>query len=191
MVVPLGFRKDPGKDDSESLYDTLMGLDTEVKDQISRDLTHEEMKKRFSRVPEPWWNKLKNRPLHYYPDLSSLVTKIIFVQKGKVGFLKDRIRQLALDALMSEIDLKPGVDPSARLNSMLWEYSDEVWCQQFDEGEISQELQYIQNLHCIKNEEIAVDVSHSDLNSVRDAWLQSETLNDYSQLLLLGQEPPD
>lgn len=86
------------------------------------ELTHDSLgkiKNILSDHPE-LWNKLQGHALRDYPPLGELRTKVLFVQKGKVGFIKKRCLEMALFLLLMKIREKP-FDVPRDPNLWVWE----------------------------------------------------------------------
>jgi hypothetical protein len=95
--------------------DIFSSLDLEPSDpdEVS-DLTHQEVAKtlRLARLAsDRMVNQLMNRPLKSFPPLGDLRFKVVFLEKSKVGFIKERCLQLCLRILRDFLD--KGCEPDA------------------------------------------------------------------------------
>ncbi|APG77010.1 RNA-dependent RNA polymerase [Beihai narna-like virus 19] len=110
-----------GKDRSVSMYELLKSLDTNPADPPdSTDLSFSQLIKTRTFLKENYpssRNKIIARRLESFPKLGTLRNRLVYVPKGRVGFLKERVVQYCLDLLIREID------QTDRLSS---EWSEEV-----------------------------------------------------------------
>lgn len=115
--VPTGIFTDDefnlgGGDPEEVLsYEILQGLDMDPAETDSVELSNSafikrEKEYRRGEVLRPF-NQLMSHDIRAFPNLGSIRTRVVYVQKGKVGFLKERIQRLALDMLVDHIRMNP------------------------------------------------------------------------------------
>lgn len=115
LRVPVGFFSDQemllgGSQRPEGVreLELLSSLELNPRDsEEQEDLTFAEMGKtlRLARLAsERSVNQLVNRSIHQFPILGNLRYRVIFVEKGKVGFLKERSLHLCLKLLVEFID---------------------------------------------------------------------------------------
>jgi hypothetical protein len=117
LRVPVGFFSDEemrlagsGVPEGVRELELLSSLDLDPLDpEEQEDLSFGEMRKSLDllrKADERSVNRLLNRDIHSFPPLDSLQYKVVFVEKGKVGFLKERVLSLALQSLLSFVDGK-------------------------------------------------------------------------------------
>ena len=106
-----------GKPKEEVLLELLMSMNFEADDVVSPELTHSELGRhnRTLEKHERRVNQLLERSIKQYPPLHEIRSSILWVQKGKVGFIKEKIIGLCLDILLDRIDhpLLSEVDPDS------------------------------------------------------------------------------
>jgi GTPase SAR1 family protein len=111
--LPVGFftkeEIELGGDPSENRkvnFLKALSMDTRKESNASPDLQWPALTK-ISNILEndqrPFWDKLQSVSLRHFPPLRNLVTRPIFVEKGKVGWIKKRIIAFCLEALLQEI----------------------------------------------------------------------------------------
>jgi hypothetical protein len=122
LRVPVGLFKDSEmllaggqRPEGQRELDIFSSLDLEPSDpdEVS-DLTHQEVAKtlRLARLAsDRMVNQLMNRPLRSFPPLGDLRFKVVFLEKSKVGFIKERCLQLCLRILRDFLD--KGCEPDA------------------------------------------------------------------------------
>jgi hypothetical protein len=113
LRVPVGIFSDDelelggGEAEENKIFDTLLSLNLDPADAVNSELTtvgfHQDEKKYFQGDNERPINQLIHLPLKEFPDLGTLRTKVVFIQKHKVGFLKQRVQYLALRLLVDHI----------------------------------------------------------------------------------------
>jgi hypothetical protein len=111
LSVPVGVFSDEemelggGEPEENAIMDVFSSLDLDPPSSEGGELTFSAFLRRereFAREENlrPI-NQLLAIPISHYPPLGTLRTKIIYVQTGKVGFLKKKLVHLALQALLS------------------------------------------------------------------------------------------
>nr|UJQ92884.1 MAG: putative RNA-dependent RNA polymerase [Narnaviridae sp.] len=141
LRVPVGFFSDDemvlggGNPIENEVLDLLSSLETDPPDDSESeydDLSHTQLSKSIRLIKlasERRFNQTLARDLKTFPLLGSLRFRTVFVEKGKVGFLKERILALTMDLLISEIDKRPlGVlsDPEFAFCDIHREFLDEL-----------------------------------------------------------------
>lgn len=105
--------------DEEKVLDLLMSLDFEADGLESPELTHSELgrHRRTLQDHDRRLNQLLERPLSQFPPLHEIRSSILWVQKGKVGFIKKKVIGLCLDVLLDRIDhpIASEVDPESMI----------------------------------------------------------------------------
>jgi hypothetical protein len=113
MKVPLGFftpeevELGGGEAEENSWYSILQSLDLDPKESESRELSHSTLLKRekiYDREENRrLLNQIRSSNFRDFPPLSDVQTKIVFVQKGKVSYVKQKLIENSLRILLSEI----------------------------------------------------------------------------------------
>lgn len=161
MRVPVGIfseeemRLGGGDPEEIDVFEQLSSLEIKDREGIdSCEMTHEDLSRslRLLRsVDERLCNQLSATPITRFPPLSSLRYKIIYVEKGKVGFLKERILKKFLQLLLDFVRGKE-VDGDQDLIEILREYRDkddplfgdlEVTAEESVEDSIPTETDYV------------------------------------------------
>jgi len=146
LFVPTGFYSDEeleqlgGEDQTISNFELLSSLNLEAQEVEQRELTHSSLQKMFSRVGQgkgSHWEKLKHHPLSEYPKLGTLRGRMLYVQKGKVGFLKERVLKLTLDLLLQEIRSQSHIFADEAMLKIEHETFDDEWLRLFENDDIS------------------------------------------------------
>lgn len=126
--IPVGFFSDEeielgGQPEGLETLMKISALNLDPPDVDSRELTHESLCKvrNLLNDHEALWNKLQGHSLRDFPPLGTLRTKVLFVQKGKVGFIKKRAVEMALFLLLMEIR---GISNRPDYNPDLWIWED-------------------------------------------------------------------
>jgi hypothetical protein len=142
LFVPTGFFSDKeicfggGEDGSLSSFELLRSLDTEVDESVTQcELTHSGLQKFFCRLDSgkgSYWERLRHIPLSDYPSLGSLRGRMVYIQKGKVGFLKKRIIHLALHLLLDKIKQFDGECVDSLVEEIIHETFDDEWIRLFE-----------------------------------------------------------
>lgn len=141
LLVPTGFLSDEelqlggGEDLSLSSYELLSSIDTEITESTQRELSHSDLQKFFSRLDEgkgSHWERLKQIPLSHYPELGLMRGRMVYLQKGKVGFLKERVIRLALDLLLEKVRDKESRCVDESVEAILHETFDDEWLRLFE-----------------------------------------------------------
>lgn len=116
LRVPIGIYSDSemelggGQPQENALFDLLQGLDTEPRIEVEdseEDLTNEN----FRRSESTYLKEENIRPINQilahdfrqFPDLGLVRSRVIFVQKGRVGQLKKKVVLMALQLLLSHL----------------------------------------------------------------------------------------
>nr|UJQ92812.1 MAG: putative RNA-dependent RNA polymerase [Narnaviridae sp.] len=118
MKIPLGFftpeeiELGGGEAEENGWYSILQSLDLNPKESESRELTHSMLLKREKTYEvegnRRLLNQIRSSNFREFPPLSNVQTKIVFVQKGKVGYVKQKLVENALRILLSEIRKESG-----------------------------------------------------------------------------------
>jgi GTPase SAR1 family protein len=141
LLVPTGFLSDEelqlggGEDQSLSSFELLRSIDTEVVESPQRELSHSDLQKFFNRLDEgkgSHWERLKQIPLSHWPELGQMRGRMVYIQKGKVGFLKERTVHLALDLLLAEARGRESADPDVSMERIIHETFDDEWLRLFE-----------------------------------------------------------
>jgi len=122
MAVPVGIFTDAemelggGNPLENRLLDLLLSLDTNPSESSeSVDLTHGQFHKDekiyVTESNTRLLNQLKSSNFRDFPNLDDVRFRTVFVQKGKVGFLKERIIRLALTLLLQYVRNNNQFDP--------------------------------------------------------------------------------
>lgn len=135
LRVPIGFYSNEemlmaggGLPENLREFEIFSSFDLDPSDpDDNEDLTFKEMDTvmRMSRLTsERMVNQLLNRPIRQFPRLDHVRYRVIFVESGKVGFLKERILNLAMKQLLHEIDGKT-IDPDEEFIEIHREFLEE------------------------------------------------------------------
>nr|UJQ92757.1 MAG: putative RNA-dependent RNA polymerase [Narnaviridae sp.] len=131
LEVPVGFFTEDelelggGESTENREAELFRSLDTNPIDSDSRELSNAEFRKEAEKIEKdqetrhPYFQVL-NRDFRLFPPLGMLRTKTVYVLKGKVGYVKQRIRSLALRSLVRWIDHREA-DPETEFHELSWE----------------------------------------------------------------------
>lgn len=115
LRIPVGFFSDEdfdlagGEPLENEVFDLLSSLELdppEVNEDEVIDLTHSDLSKSLrvlKSADERKVNQLVGADLRLFPKLGTLRYRTIFIEKGKVGFIKERVLSLVLNLLQIEI----------------------------------------------------------------------------------------
>jgi len=141
MRIPIGILTDDdiqlaGSPASNDILDLLGTLETSPKEATdSSDLTFAQLSSAIDlaeKVDKRRLNQLRGRPIQKFPPLEHVRYRTLFVEKGKVGFLKERIISLSMNLLLTKIDLGLEEDPDEAFNMIHQEFLDDT-CPLFGE----------------------------------------------------------
>jgi hypothetical protein len=141
MRVPIGILTDDdialaGSPASNDILDLLGTLETSSKEAPeSQDLSFAQLRSVIDlaeKVDKRRLNQLRGRPIQKFPPLEHVRYRTLFVEKGKVGFLKERIISLSMNLLLTKIDLGLEDDPDEAFNMIHREFLDDT-CPLFGE----------------------------------------------------------
>nr|UJQ92892.1 MAG: putative RNA-dependent RNA polymerase [Narnaviridae sp.] len=141
MRIPIGILSDDdivlaGSPASNDILDLLGSLETSPKDSSrDSDLSFAQLKSSIDlaeKVDKRRLNQLRGRPISCFPPLDHVRYRTLFVEKGKVGFLKERIISLSMNLLLTKIDLGLEDDPDEAFNAIHQEFLDDT-CPLFGE----------------------------------------------------------
>nr|UJQ92680.1 MAG: putative RNA-dependent RNA polymerase [Narnaviridae sp.] len=109
-----------GEPEENRILHLLSSLETDPPDSEQGELqniTLHRFREVMSKHHTRRYNQLLNRDLKIFPSLGEIRSSLLFVQKGKVNFLKNRIRELLLDFLLDQIDhpFDGEVDPDSEI----------------------------------------------------------------------------
>lgn len=197
LEVPVGFFTEEeqelggGESWENREAEIFRSLDTEPNDSDSTSLTNSEFRVRVEKLekdPEtrhPYFQAL-NRDFRCFPPLGHLRTKTVYVQQGKVGFVKQRIRALALRSLISWID-HDSADPEGEFHELEWEQEEpEEWKDPLFSDEFPFSLDQISPADHLELLHLA-----PHLQSLGTGLSPLEIFSDIHQLLLMGGQPLD
>nr|UJQ92635.1 MAG: putative RNA-dependent RNA polymerase [Narnaviridae sp.] len=141
LRIPIGILSDDdvalaGLPASNDILDLLGSLETSPKEPSEdTDLSFAQLRSSIDlaeKVDKRRLNQLRGRPISKFPPLGHVRYRTLFVEKGKVGFLKERIISLSLNLLLTRIDLGLEEDPDEAFNAIHQEFLDDT-CPLFGE----------------------------------------------------------
>jgi hypothetical protein len=180
LCVPTGFFSDEemnlmgGEDRSVKVLDRLQSLNLESKEIESRELSHSELQKSFQNFVvkdnEKLWRQLKEQHLSQFPPLGSLHFRIVYVQKGKIGFLKKRIITLCLSLLQQYVLRGETEDPDTLSEQIVLETFEDEWIRLFENDDLPLDGQIDD-----PSEVLPDDPEGHLLPAIRDEWVLHRT----------------
>nr|QUS52657.1 RNA-dependent RNA polymerase [Mute swan feces associated narna-like virus 6] len=136
MRIPIGILTDEdidlaGSPVENTILELLGSLETNPKapdPDVSTDLTFSQLKSSCElavKCDSRRVNQLRSRSIRRFPPLDHVRYRTIFVEKGKVGFLKERVISLALNLLLTKVDFGLEDDPDIAFNVIHQEFLDD------------------------------------------------------------------
>lgn len=180
LLVPTGFFSDEelrmggGEDHSNTVFQRLRALDTELVESENRELTHSELQKRHSRLVEeknaPLWRSIAECPLSSFPPVGTMKGRVVYIQKGKVGFLKERIITLCLHLLRQKLLKGDTDDPDVLGNQLILETFEDEWYRLFENDDLPPDGKFDDISQVLPD-----DPEEHLLPGIRDEWVLTRT----------------